>query len=72
MLSCLTLAAQAQDRAVTTIEGLAHGDVLHPMLQALIDDDAFECGDCTPGEIMSAMACVTRGAPPATTKSANA
>ncbi len=61
VLSCLTLAAQAQGRSVTTIEGLAQGDVLHPMQQAFVDNDAFQCGYCTPGQIMSAVACVTEG-----------
>lgn len=61
VLSCLTLAAQAQGREVTTIEGLARGDTLHPMQQAFIDNDAFQCGYCTPGQIMSAVACVTEG-----------
>jgi len=67
VLSCLMLAAQAQGRAVTTIEGLAamnglaQGDALHPMQQAFIDNDAFQCGYCTPGQIMSAVACVSEG-----------
>jgi xanthine dehydrogenase YagT iron-sulfur-binding subunit len=62
MLSCLTLALAAQNRAVTTIEGLAKSDgTLHPMQQAFIDHDAFQCGYCTPGQIMSAVACVKEG-----------
>jgi xanthine dehydrogenase YagT iron-sulfur-binding subunit len=61
VLSCLTLAAQAQGLPVTTIEGLARGDELHPMQQAFVDNDAFQCGYCTPGQIMSAVACVTEG-----------
>ncbi len=61
VLSCLTLAAQAQGRAITTIEGLAVSDALHPMQQAFIDNDAFQCGYCTPGQIMSAVACVREG-----------
>lgn len=62
VLSCLTLAAATGDRRVTTIEGLAADkDVLHPMQQAFIDHDAFQCGYCTPGQIMSAVACVTEG-----------
>jgi xanthine dehydrogenase YagT iron-sulfur-binding subunit len=62
VLSCLTLAVSAQGREVTTIEGLAgtQGD-LHPMQQAFIDHDAFQCGYCTPGQIMSAVACVQEG-----------
>jgi xanthine dehydrogenase YagT iron-sulfur-binding subunit len=59
VLSCLTLAASAQNRAVTTIEGLAQPDgSLHPMQQAFIDHDAFQCGYCTPGQIMSAIGCI--------------
>jgi xanthine dehydrogenase YagT iron-sulfur-binding subunit len=62
VLGCLTLAATVQDRAVTTIEGLASADgALHPMQQAFIDNDAFQCGYCTPGQIMSAVACVREG-----------
>jgi xanthine dehydrogenase YagT iron-sulfur-binding subunit len=61
VLSCLTLAATVQGRAVTTIEGLAEGNSLHPMQQAFIDHDAFQCGYCTPGQIMSAVACVKEG-----------
>jgi xanthine dehydrogenase YagT iron-sulfur-binding subunit len=61
VLSCLTLTAQAQGREVTTIEGLAPGAALHPMQQAFIDNDAFQCGYCTPGQIMSAVACVQEG-----------
>src|SRR5262249_43027346 len=62
VLSCLTLAATVQGRAVTTIEGLAGpGGALHPMQQAFIDHDAFQCGYCTPGQIMSAIACVREG-----------
>ena len=62
VLSCLTLAAMAEGRAVTTIEGLAAADgTLHPMQQAFIDHDAFQCGYCTPGQILSAVACVKEG-----------
>jgi xanthine dehydrogenase YagT iron-sulfur-binding subunit len=60
-LSCLTLAAAAQGRKITTIEGLAANGTLHPMQQAFIDHDAFQCGYCTPGQIMSAVACVNEG-----------
>lgn len=59
--SCLTMAAKVDGRQVTTIEGLARGDDLHPMQQAFIDHDALQCGYCTPGQIMSAVACVTEG-----------
>jgi xanthine dehydrogenase YagT iron-sulfur-binding subunit len=62
VLSCLTLAVVAQGHEVTTIEGLAGPDgKLHPMQQAFIDHDAFQCGYCTPGQIMSAVACVKEG-----------
>jgi xanthine dehydrogenase YagT iron-sulfur-binding subunit len=61
VLSCLTLAVAAQGRAVTTIEGLANSGELHPMQQAFIDHDAFQCGYCTPGQIMSAVGCVNEG-----------
>jgi xanthine dehydrogenase YagT iron-sulfur-binding subunit len=59
VLSCLTLAVSVRE-PVTTIEGLGNG-VLHPMQQAFIDQDAFQCGYCTPGQIMSAVACVKEG-----------
>ena len=62
VLSCLTLAASVEGQDVTTIEGLAKPDgTLHPMQQAFIDHDAFQCGYCTPGQIMSAVACVKEG-----------
>jgi xanthine dehydrogenase YagT iron-sulfur-binding subunit len=62
VLSCLTLAVAVQDRPVKTIEGLAAADgSLHPMQQAFIDHDGFQCGYCTPGQIMSAVACVNEG-----------
>jgi len=62
VLSCLTLAVVAEGREVTTIEGLAGADgTLHPMQQAFIDNDAFQCGYCTPGQIVSAVACVKEG-----------
>jgi xanthine dehydrogenase YagT iron-sulfur-binding subunit len=60
-VSCLTLAAKANHRQVTTIEGIARGDTLHPMQSAFIDHDALQCGYCTPGQIMSAIACVRNG-----------
>lgn len=61
VLSCLTLALTVQDQAIVTIEGLCQGDKLHPMQQAFIDQDAFQCGYCTPGQIISAIACVKEG-----------
>jgi xanthine dehydrogenase YagT iron-sulfur-binding subunit len=65
VLSCLMLAVAVQDRPVTTIEGLAPGGAangaLHPMQQAFIDHDGFQCGYCTPGQIISAVACVEEG-----------
>jgi xanthine dehydrogenase YagT iron-sulfur-binding subunit len=61
VLSCLTLAISVQGRPVTTIEGLAEGDRLHPMQAAFIEHDGFQCGYCTPGQIMSAVACVKEG-----------
>jgi xanthine dehydrogenase YagT iron-sulfur-binding subunit len=61
VLSCLTLAVATQGQDILTIEGLAKGDQLHPMQQAFVDQDAFQCGYCTPGQIMSAVACVKEG-----------
>lgn len=61
VLSCLTLAAMIPGKNVTTIEGLAEGDNLHPMQEAFITCDGFQCGYCTPGQIMSAVACVNEG-----------
>jgi xanthine dehydrogenase YagT iron-sulfur-binding subunit len=62
VLACLTLAAQAQGHAITTIEGLAEGDgTLHAVQAAFLAQDAFRCGYCTPGQIMSAVACIREG-----------
>jgi xanthine dehydrogenase YagT iron-sulfur-binding subunit len=62
VLSCLTLAVAAKGHEVGTIEGLARADgPLHPMQQAFVDHDAFQCGYCTPGQIMSAIGCVKEG-----------
>jgi xanthine dehydrogenase YagT iron-sulfur-binding subunit len=59
VLACLTLARQAVGREVTTIEGVATPDgTLHPVQQAFLDHDALQCGYCTPGQIMSAIACI--------------
>jgi xanthine dehydrogenase YagT iron-sulfur-binding subunit len=61
-LACLTLAAQAEGREVSTIEGLAGQDgALHPVQAAFLEHDAFQCGYCTPGQIMSAVACIAEG-----------
>jgi xanthine dehydrogenase YagT iron-sulfur-binding subunit len=62
VLSCLTLAVQVSGRRITTIEGIAPSDTeLHPMQQAFLDNDALQCGYCTPGQIMSGIACVREG-----------
>jgi xanthine dehydrogenase YagT iron-sulfur-binding subunit len=62
VLACLTLAWQCADREVTTIEGLARADgSLHPVQAAFIDHDAFQCGYCTPGQVMSAVGCIQEG-----------
>ncbi|MET0290304.1 MAG: (2Fe-2S)-binding protein [Pseudoxanthomonas sp.] len=59
--SCLTLAAKAEGHQILTIEGLSADEPLHPMQQAFIDHDALQCGYCTPGQIMAAVACVAEG-----------
>jgi len=61
VLSCLTLAAQCEGREVTTIEGLAADGRLHPVQEAFIRHDAFQCGYCTPGQIVSAVALLQEG-----------
>jgi xanthine dehydrogenase YagT iron-sulfur-binding subunit len=61
VLSCLTLAAQCENREVTTIEGLAPDGGLHPVQEAFVRHDAFQCGYCTPGQIMSAVALLQEG-----------
>ena len=61
VLSCLSLAVMQDGKKITTIEGLAKGDELHPMQEAFIKHDGFQCGYCTPGQIMSAVACVREG-----------
>jgi len=61
VLACLTLAVTCEGREVTTIEGLAEGDELHPMQRAFLEHDAFQCGYCTPGQIMSAVAVLAEG-----------
>ena len=59
--SCLSLAVMQQGKKITTIEGLAKGDELHPMQEAFIKHDGFQCGYCTPGQIMSGIACIREG-----------
>ena len=59
--ACLTLALTTEGSRVTTIEGLSDGDILHPMQEAFIKHDGFQCGYCTPGQIMSAVACIREG-----------
>ncbi|HEX4356035.1 MAG TPA: (2Fe-2S)-binding protein [Pseudonocardia sp.] len=59
--SCLTLAVMHDGAELTTIEGLADGDRLHPLQQAFIDEDAFQCGYCTSGQIMSGVGCIREG-----------
>ena len=61
VLACLTLAAQAEGRTITTIEGLAREGDLHPVQAAFLEQDAFQCGYCTSGQIMSAVACIREG-----------
>ena len=61
VLSCLSLAIMQDGKKVTTIEGLQKGDQLHPMQEAFIKHDGFQCGYCTPGQIMSAVACINEG-----------
>jgi xanthine dehydrogenase YagT iron-sulfur-binding subunit len=59
--SCLTLAIMHDGAAVTTIEGLATGEVMHPLQEAFIEHDAFQCGYCTPGQICSAVGLINEG-----------
>ncbi len=61
IISCLTLAIMKDGSDVTTVEGLANGDGLHPIQQAFIDHDAFQCGYCTPGQICSAIGMINEG-----------
>jgi xanthine dehydrogenase YagT iron-sulfur-binding subunit len=61
VLACLTLAAQVEGREITTIEGLSEAGALHPVQAAFLEQDAFQCGYCTPGQIMSAVACIREG-----------
>jgi xanthine dehydrogenase YagT iron-sulfur-binding subunit len=59
--SCMQLAISNQNNKITTIEGLTNSEVLHPMQAAFLKHDAFQCGYCTSGQIMSAVACVREG-----------
>ena len=59
--SCLSLAALVEGRDITTIEGLAQGEQLHPLQAAFIERDAFQCGYCTSGQIMAGVACIAEG-----------
>ena len=59
--SCLSLAALVEGREITTIEGLAQGEQLHPLQAAFIERDAFQCGYCTPGQIIAGVACINEG-----------
>jgi xanthine dehydrogenase YagT iron-sulfur-binding subunit len=61
ILSCMSLAIMQHGKKVTTIEGLAKGDDLHPMQSAFIKHEGMQCGYCTPGQIMSAVACIREG-----------
>ena len=58
---CMVLAAAADGREVLTVEGLGEQDALHPVQRAFIDHDAFQCGFCTPGQVISAVACIREG-----------
>ena len=59
--ACLTLAVMQEGREVTTVEGLAEGDALHPLQKAFIEHDAFQCGYCTPGQLCSAVGLMNEG-----------
>lgn len=59
--SCLTLAVMRDGTEVTTVEGLARGETLHPLQQAFVEHDAFQCGYCTPGQICSAVGLLAEG-----------
>ncbi|WP_205520843.1 (2Fe-2S)-binding protein [Propylenella binzhouense] len=61
IVSCLTFAVMAEGKAVTTIEGLAQDGSLHPLQAAFVEHDAFQCGYCTPGQIMSAAGLLSEG-----------
>ncbi|MEV4798461.1 (2Fe-2S)-binding protein [Nonomuraea sp. NPDC049421] len=61
VVSCLTPAVQVHGRSVTTIEGVSGVGGLHPLQEAFVDNDALQCGYCTPGQVMSGLACIAEG-----------
>ncbi|MBX9397335.1 (2Fe-2S)-binding protein [Streptomyces sp. TRM72054] len=61
VLACLTLAMSCEGHEITTVEGLSQDGEPHPMQQAFVEQDAFQCGYCTPGQIMSAVALIAEG-----------
>jgi xanthine dehydrogenase YagT iron-sulfur-binding subunit len=61
VLACLTLAVMHDGSEITTIEGLAEGESLHPLQSSFIQEDGLQCGYCTPGQIMSAVGCISEG-----------
>lgn len=61
VLSCLTFAVMQHGSKITTIEGLSDGEKLHPLQEAFIKHDGFQCGYCTPGQVMSGVACIREG-----------
>jgi xanthine dehydrogenase YagT iron-sulfur-binding subunit len=61
VLSCMSLAVMLEGKEITTIEGIMDGEDLHPMQEAFIEHDGFQCGYCTPGQIMSGIACIREG-----------
>ena len=61
VLSCMSLAVMLEGKEITTIEGISNGEDLHPMQEAFIEHDGFQCGYCTPGQIMSGIACIREG-----------
>src|SRR2546428_2886639 len=69
--ACLSLAALVEGREITTIEGLAQGEQLHPLQAAFIERDAFQCGYCTPGQIMAGVACINEAMPARRRRSAS-
>jgi xanthine dehydrogenase YagT iron-sulfur-binding subunit len=61
VLSCMSLAIMQEGKKITTIEGISDGEKLHPMQEAFIRHDGFQCGYCTPGQVMSGIACIKEG-----------